>query len=296
MRGRLLTIVLAAVLAGQTTIGQARAGSLASLVEAERAFAKLSAKLGQLPAFLAYFADDVVTFRPLPAGGKDALREAAVSAPNPSVRLLDWEPWFAGIARAGDLGYTTGPSVVTDLVGGKVLRRGWYFSVWRHDEYGWRVVADIGVEAPGADPPRPSPLTVGAAAPGAASDTRASIKQPWRAELAAAERELCEKLPRSGAAAYRPYLTPSARFYRDGVGAVVGAEGILRFLSDKPLAAGCRAVQTIVSSSGDLAYSYGFYDLPASASETAATSSFLRVWQAGPSGWLLAAEVVNVGQ
>ena len=90
----------------------------AALVEAERAFSRLAGKIGYVPAFLAYFADDVMTFQPAPGLGKDRLRETAARMPVPPTVKADWEPWFAGAARAGDLGYTTGPSVFTEAATG----------------------------------------------------------------------------------------------------------------------------------------------------------------------------------
>src|SRR5512143_3187401 len=85
-----------------------------AVVEAERAFSALSARIGHVPAFLAYFADDVVTFGPAPVRGKAHLRAAAAKMSVPPAVRLDWEPWFADVAAAGDLGYTTGPSIFTE--------------------------------------------------------------------------------------------------------------------------------------------------------------------------------------
>ena len=54
-----------------------RATGVEVLAAAERAFAALSVKVGYLPAFLAYFSDEVVTFGPVPGRGKESLRAAA---------------------------------------------------------------------------------------------------------------------------------------------------------------------------------------------------------------------------
>ena len=69
-------LVLVAASAARGARGQEpgrddRVTALDSLVESERAFARLSGRLGQVPAFLAYFGDDVVTFQPLPVTGKE---------------------------------------------------------------------------------------------------------------------------------------------------------------------------------------------------------------------------------
>src|SRR5512144_399135 len=83
-----------------------RAALVDSLVQAERAFSTLSGKIGHVPAFLAYFADDGMTFQPAPAAGKERLRAAAARIAGPPPVRVDWEPWFADISEAGDLGYT----------------------------------------------------------------------------------------------------------------------------------------------------------------------------------------------
>lgn len=294
-------IVLAAALAAPALIAQSGQSRLApapaerldtalvSLVEAERAFARLSRKVGQLPAFLAYFADDVVTFQPLPVTGKDGLREKALAASYPSPRHLDWEPWFADVAASGDLGYTTGPTLVSDAATGKILGAGWYFSIWKRDANGWRVAADTGVEAPGVGPIRPQPLTAGVS-------SRNFAKAGSRIDdVLALERETAERVSTTGTAGYDRCLGPAARLYRDGVGPVVG-DAIPSFLASRPAPAGWRPLGGAVAASGDLAYTYGLYDVPAGQAGTAARASFLHVWKPAPTGWSLAAEVVTGGR
>lgn len=297
MRGATAAIVaLLAVLTGLPVTGQekAREGRVAvldALVEAERAFARLSGRIGQVPAFLAYFADDVVTFRPAPATGKEALRALAGSAAVPPARHLDWEPWFADVADAADLGYTTGPTMVTEVATGKTLRTGWYFSVWKHDANGWRVAADIGIEAPPAGALRPRPVTAGVAATSFARPGRA------REELLGVEREMAERAGSAGLAdAYGRYLGASARIYRDGNSPMVGAAAIAAFLAASPAPGGWRVLDAGVSASGDLAFTYGLYGVAPAQDASAAKGSFLHVWKPGPSGWTLAAEVVNLAK
>jgi ketosteroid isomerase-like protein len=76
----------------------------ASLVEAERAFARAADEKGVREAFLAFLADDAILFRPAPVPGKEWMR----SHPAPPIRLA-WRPSFAEVSGAGDLGYTLGP-------------------------------------------------------------------------------------------------------------------------------------------------------------------------------------------
>jgi ketosteroid isomerase-like protein len=274
--------VLAATVRGRV---QETASSASLPVEAERAFSRLAGKIGYIPAFLAYFADDVVTFQPAPATGKDRLREAAARMPMPPPVKADWEPWFAGVASGGDLGYTTGPSVFSDASTGKVLRTGWYFSVWKHDAYGWRVAADIGVQAPDAGPLRPHAVDVAPAATG---------KPRSREDLLAVERDLAAAITNEGLPkAYRRYTGPTSRLHRDGSAPVVGAANIDAFLAGQPRPTGCHVVEAGLAKSGDLAYAVGDCEIAPASGTTPAKAGFLRVWTSAASGWSLAADVVT---
>jgi len=260
-----------------------------AVVDAERAFSRLSAKVGHIAAFLAYFSDDVVTFQPAPGIGKERLRQAADRMAVPPPAKLDWEPWFADASEAGDLAYTTGPSILTEVSTGKVVRTGWYFSIWKHDTSGWRVIADIGIEAPAAGPLRPRTVDpVGPSARGTAAGGRT------REDVLALERELAAAISSTGLPkAYTRYLAPSSRLLRDGAAPVVGASAIEAFLAGQPKPLGCRPTDAGISRSGDLAYSLGECDVPLAPATTPAKAGFLRVWKSTPRGWWLAADVVT---
>ncbi len=83
------------------------ASALQSMVDTERAFARMSAELGIRPAFMTFIADDGILFRPMAVKGKEWMTEHPL--PSSDKRpLLSWQPTFADIALAGDMGYTTG--------------------------------------------------------------------------------------------------------------------------------------------------------------------------------------------
>lgn len=123
--------------------------ALASLVETERAFARMSLEKGQREAFLAFFADDGIVFNPHPVAYKQdaAKRPAPASRPPPT---LAWEPIFGDVSAAGDLGYTTGPYRLTDHnATARPPSHGYFFSIWRKQPDGsWKVVVDLGTETP----------------------------------------------------------------------------------------------------------------------------------------------------
>src|SRR5512136_612135 len=108
------------------------AGSvLRSLVDTERAFSRMSVAEGTRAAFLAYFADDGMSFSPEPVNTRASILKQPPPAKPPAI-ILEWVPVTADVARAGDLGYTTGPWVRTERTEArKPLAWGWYFTVWK---------------------------------------------------------------------------------------------------------------------------------------------------------------------
>src|SRR5918911_387999 len=97
----LILFALAIAVMPQTTNAPS---DLQSLVEAERAFARTALDKGIREAFIANIADDGVLFRPRAVAGKKWMEEHT-SQPG----VLTWQPVFAFVSRAGDMGYTTGP-------------------------------------------------------------------------------------------------------------------------------------------------------------------------------------------
>src|ERR1041385_6183656 len=113
-----------------------------ALVEMEHAFAKAAATKGTRDAFLEFLADDGVIFQPAPVNGKRFWTER-----QPRKGLLNWEPAFADVSRAGDLGYTTGPwEFRPNGPDDKPVAFGQYFTVWKKQSDGsWKAVLDRGV-------------------------------------------------------------------------------------------------------------------------------------------------------
>ncbi len=136
-----------------------------SVAASERAFARQSVEHGMRAAFLEYFADDGINFAPGPGNTRERFR-ARPDAIEPFV--LDWHPAITAVARAGDLGFTTGPFTITGRAPAvREPAQGVFLSVWRRQADGnWRVIVDGGVStnAPvpdaafGEDPQPLSPI------------------------------------------------------------------------------------------------------------------------------------------
>jgi ketosteroid isomerase-like protein len=237
------------------------AAARAALVEAERAFSRLSQREGLRAAFLAYLADDAVLFRPGPVPG----REFIAARPSPPVELT-WWPVYAEVAASGDLGYTTGPYVLreTGQGPGGETQHGYYLTVWRRQaDAAWKVVADLGVTTP---PPAGSDAAaggeVGHGRIGGGVPEGQGLPAPAEGAqhaLLAADRGFGGDATAHGArAAYMAVIADEARFYRDGEPPAVGREAIGRLLASHPQrASSWEPTVSVVAGSGDLGYTYG---------------------------------------
>jgi ketosteroid isomerase-like protein len=144
---RILTFVLLTgfLTITSATIGQqesARIVNRRALVEMERSFAKAAATNGTRAAFLEFLAEDGIIFQPGPVNGKQVWN----ARPNRK-GLLSWEPVFADVSSAGDLGYTTGPwEFRPNGPEDKPAAFGQYFTIWKKQSDGsWKAALDRGV-------------------------------------------------------------------------------------------------------------------------------------------------------
>jgi ketosteroid isomerase-like protein len=255
-----------------------------SLIDAERAFAKLGAEVGVRDSFIQWFADEGIGFSPQPHRMKETLmKRPPVTQPLPSI--LRWAPVWGGISTAGDLGWNTGPTVVEPRSGdASKIRHGLFFSVWKRQPDGqWRVVLDLGGETPKPIAPLDAPFNVvnnPSPPPPDQSSPAAALESLMRAE-----RELLSASNETGiGAAYRSRLAGYARIHRAGAMPIVGRASLDGWtaaqtgrLAGEPLAGD-------VSRSGDLGYVYGRYQH----ADSGRTGYFARVWQRTAGGvWLI---------
>jgi len=262
--------------------------ALESLVQAERRFSATSVEKGSKEAFLAFLAEDGILFRPLPVNGKQSVaRRPPVSA------TLIWEPAFAEVSAAGDLGWTTGPWEFRPPAGAadRPVLHGDFASVWRRDAGGeWKVAADLGCShaAPARGGLGRVKLLAGPAHAGSRSP-QAAFGELEEAERAFAERSATRDLR----AALGAWGDKSLRCLRDGDAPRLGLDAARR---DPAYSTAYRfRPDTIrVAASGDLGYAYGVGERLGPEGAIADSSVFLRVWRRDPRGaWKLALAVVN---
>jgi ketosteroid isomerase-like protein len=283
-----ISLLAATLLVGCAAAPGAPDGALDDLFAAERAFAKDSTERGIRAAFLDHFAPDGVDFRP----GPGVMRERMLARPAPADPLalvLDWSPQAGGVARAGDLGYTTGPfSLANARDPSAPTRYGYFFSVWKRENGRWRVVLDAGVSTPAS--PAPDSLAAATAKP-APGFAWANGGRGTEALLALERGGRSLEPDPTDASSYFELLGNPVRILREGSYAVVGADAARRALA----APGRRVVWTPsgagMSASDDLGYTYGRYVRFIGASEEA-TGYYVHVWQREAGSWRIVAEVL----
>lgn len=258
--------------------------ALATLVETERAFARMSVAQGRREAFLAFFGDDALFFTPAPVNARQVIH----TWPAPGPFKLDWEPRFGDVAQAGDLGYTTGPFVRTSPgAEAKVLATGWYFTVWKKQpDDTWKVAIDTGVEAPPAGALRPARFQ-----PAEAERVKAD-QSPG--PLLAVDRSLCALMASGGiAGAFEAAGTGTTRIYREEIAPITGAAALRSYFASQPGRTTCDPARDEVSRSADLGYTYGTYTIERSPKEA---GCYLRVWRRQGRTWKVAVDVTIPGQ
>lgn len=272
--------------------------ALASLVAAERAFARTSVEKGVRESFLEFFAEDGINFQPHPT----KTRAAYLSRPAPPVRppvTLNWEPIWADVSEAGDLGYTTGPYTLTDKSPEKrPTRHGYYFSIWKKQADGkWKVAVDVGTQNP---EPAPSlqALAFHAPRPARARKPDAKMSQDeGRAAIMNLEREFQREAQSRGLAkAFTDYLTNESRLHRQQMVPLVGKDAIRAFLSRKAVSAAWEPAKADIAQSADLAYVYGSYELRDNPGQATVIEKgyYVRVWKRGTDGkWKIALDVTH---
>jgi ketosteroid isomerase-like protein len=278
-----------AVLALAATTSTAALDAFQSLVNAERSFASMSVERGMRDAFLAHMAEDGIVFQPLPMNA----RQAWEPRPKPSATLV-WEPSFAEVAAAGDLGYTTGPwELRFPPEANRPAAHGHFHSVWRREADGsWKVAVDIG----GAHEQQEPGVGSGAFTPGPvhAQAPRGDRGAAALREILAAERRFSREAGRQGlAAAFAAVAAKDVRFGREGQVPALGLAAAQAALAGDTRPVRWTPQGSGASRSGDLGYTYGVRERVGDGAAAPDTTVYLDVWRREGSSWRLALMVDN---
>jgi len=259
------------------------ADALSSLVQAEKDFARMSSKQGIRDSFLANLADDGIVFDPGPVNGKELYTKR-----QPSDARLTWDPIFADVSLAGDMGYTTGPweyrkKTTSDQPSGY----GQFFSIWmKQADAVWKVVLDGGIDNPAPiTKEEPSPIVPNEFATKTPIDLKTARKS-----LAEAEKEFDAAAAKNAGAALIAAAAENVRVFRNGRFPAAGRDAAQLMIGYDHGKLTSKRLGGAISHSGDLAYSYGEYSNERQ--DGTERGYYVTVWRMSIGGdWQLAVDV-----
>lgn len=288
--------------------------ALQAMVDAERAFAKMSQEQGTRPAFMAFIADDGVIFRPRAVKGKQWMTEHPFP-PSDKRPLLSWYPAVADMARAGDMGYTTGPwEYKSDIHDAAPVAWGNFLTVWKRQPDGlWKFVIDLGISNPKPEQPAMpwqlpnnynQPLGVGGFGPAPNPKKDAETSKREAGVLLAREREFSSASASRGAQkAFADYAASEVRLFRNDKPPFVGKANAVSAIPESSIVWIWEPAFAEVSSSGDLGYTYGAYKIKSHDAttkvETVETGNYYRIWKKQsdnmiqPVAWQVVADLLD---
>ncbi len=269
--------------------------ALKSLVETERAFPRTSTEQGTREAFVAFIGEDGILFRPTAVRGKKWMQENPVP-PSPVRSLLTWQPIFAAVSRAEDLGYTTGPwQFKNDSKDAQPSAFGNFMTVWKKQSDGsWKFALDLGVHNP--DPKSPAPTWQPDKGQTGQEIFTKVDQQLVRSDLLNVERKFSATSGELGAReSFLLYAAKDVRLFRNDhfpfVGKIAAADALSVIAGEwtwKPSFAD-------VSLSGDLGYTYGVYELrdKSPAGKVSEKGNYARVWKKVLGEWKVVIDVAD---
>ena len=262
------------------------------MIETEQAFSKTAEVKNTREAFMTFIADDGLLFRPRAVNGKKWMSEHPVP-PSERRPLLAWQPNFAAVAAAGDLGFTTGPwEFKDDIKDAKPSGYGHFVTLWKKQGDGsWRFVVDLGISHPESG----GPLSIWKVV------TQVQPKSFKAVDVVKATDQLIERdrsygteTTKSVAMSFLKYAASEVRLYlpdklpligRQTAVAALPMKGVIRY---QPIAGD-------VSRSGDLGYTHGTYEKTSAtdATKIVERGNYVRIWEKQEGAWQIALDVTN---
>jgi ketosteroid isomerase-like protein len=265
--------------------------ALEQMLDADRAFAARARDVGWKQALVEYFAESAIAL----ANAQVRLaREwvAGVPDPSPGHEHLR-ESHYGDVSASGELGYLLGSTrTITpprDARGAPATRHTNYVTIWKRQRDGsFRIVLDVGVDAPAA--PTSTPGFTRAAAANRFTGDYDDTTPP----LAVADGILNSGLRTNQARAYRGRLAPGARLLRPNVQVMTGEAAITRWLATQPPLRAADTRYAEAARSGDLGYTWGTYQMPARRLTPPREGYYVRIWVRERSGqWTVAVDLTQ---
>ncbi len=271
----LYSLVGVALALASPAVAQQAHPSADPVIAAERAFAARGQEVPVKQAFLAFAAPDGVMVDS-ERGAENAHAAIAAWPDADNAGWIKWWPIYAGIARSGELGFTTGPATYG---GDKGYTH--FFTVWKKQADGsWKWLIDMGGRNPGPSPFGPdTPVSV--APP---SSQTGHPDGAW-SSLKSADEGLAAEAAGDLPAAYARRLADDSRIMGMESLPAVGREAFSAALQARPRAVALTHLGGGVANSGELGWTYGTARW--SAGDRARQGVYLRVWQKRPQGWVI---------
>ena len=269
--------------------------ALNELIQAERDFARYATENGIRDSFIAFFAEDGINFQPHPIKTKQSMLSRP-PAKQPLAFTLNWEPIYADVSRAGDLGYTTGPYTLKDnSPQPKPTSYGYYFSIWkRQADKSWKVEVDCGISTP--EPGTSASIAFHAATNGQFV-SKAPIKlDEERQKLTEVEKTFsANAATKTLSAAYTTVLDNDARLHRNDQMPLTEAKAIISHLDKQAFSISWTPLRADVASSADIGYTYGSYESKdITTKKTVESGYYVHVWKKTKGGeWKLVLDTTN---
>jgi len=251
--------------------GEPPAEAVQALVNAEKKFAQTAQEKGTRAAFLEFLAPDAIVFAPGPVNGQETWSKRQETG-----RDLVWQPTFAVIARSGDFGYDSGPAKWRPKKEGEFTGYGHFISIWKKQADGaWKVALDTGIENTKSDVIPPLKMVT----------PKAGGKGSLEA-LQKAQNDFVATAKLDFTKAFAQFGGDEVRLYRNGSFPTIGKKAAAELLGPEQAGVAMEVTKTDMSSSADLAYSYGnYFD---TRKQPPAPGVFLQIWQTDNTGaWKL---------
>jgi ketosteroid isomerase-like protein len=266
---------------------------LVEMVETEQSFSKASHDRGTRESFMQFIADDGILFRPKAVVGKQWMIDHPLP-PSDKRSLLAWQPVFAFVSAAGDMGYTTGPwEFKADINDAKPAAYGEFITVWKKQPDGnWRFAVDLGI----SHPESAGPLKIW------------QVQDNWKPrrlptiDLSGAKALLVTRdgefaklaSTRDVSTAFTKYSAADVRIFREGNFPMIGKAAAVRTLVNRKEITDSQPSGSGMSVSGDLGYVYGTYQTRSNdPTKKMDEGNFLRIWQKRGGVWLIVLEVAS---
>ena len=268
--------------------------ALQEMVKTEQAFSKMAEEKDTRDAFMAFIADDGLLFRPGAVNGKKWMLEHPVP-PSDKKPLLAWQPSFAEMAEAGDIGFTTGPwEFKSDVKDEKPSGYGHFVTVWKkQDDGSWKFVVDLGITHPASGGPQTLWHPKATANSGRPTIYSAPAKEHFEL-LLARDREFNHLEIKQGLLkAFSTYASPDVRLYRTGHLPFIGRPASVKALADTKGNFTWKPVGGDAAISADLGYTHGTYEVTDSTKKVIEQGSYVRIWKKQAGVWQIALDVIN---